>query len=85
MAQMQDLLDEWIIAGWQQRSHEGLLSPDTGRVLSPNERFAVLVTAAGYVPLMLTGDDYVELLPGTWRTIFLVRQPPLRPGLLVSK
>lgn len=50
-------------------AHEGLLSPDTGRVLSPNEMFAVLVTAAGYVPLMLTGDDYVELLPGTWRTI----------------
>ncbi|GAA2707274.1 Mu transposase C-terminal domain-containing protein [Micromonospora olivasterospora] len=69
MAQMQDLLDEWIIAGWQQRPHEGLLSPDTGRVLSPNEMFAVLVTAAGYVPLMLTGDDYVELLPGSWRTI----------------
>ncbi|PMR62196.1 integrase [Verrucosispora sp. ts21] len=69
MAQMQDLLDEWIIIGWQQRPHDGLLSPDTGRVLSPNEMFAVLVTAAGYVPLMLTGDDYVELLPGSWRTI----------------
>ncbi|MFI0797033.1 Mu transposase C-terminal domain-containing protein [Micromonospora rubida] len=69
MAQMQDLLDEWIVAGWQQRPHEGLLSPDTGRVLSPNEMFAVLVTAAGYIPLMLTGNDYVELLPGTWRTI----------------
>ncbi|MEH0975273.1 Mu transposase C-terminal domain-containing protein [Micromonospora sp. CPCC 205546] len=69
MAQMQDLLDEWIVVGWQQRPHEGLLSPDTGRVLSPNEMFAVLVTAAGYVPLMLTADDYVELLPGTWRTI----------------
>jgi len=31
--------------------------------------YAVLVSAAGYLPLMLTGDDYIELLPCEWRTI----------------
>ncbi|MFC5185454.1 Mu transposase C-terminal domain-containing protein [Actinomadura harenae] len=69
MAQLQELLDEWVVIGWQQRPHEGLLSPDTARPLSPNEMFAALVTAAGYVPLMLTGEDYIELLPVAWRTI----------------
>jgi hypothetical protein len=69
ISQLQDLLDEWIIAGWQERPHAGLISPDTGRVLSPNEMYAVLVSAAGYMPLMLTGDDYIELLPAAWRTI----------------
>ena len=69
MAQLQDLLDEWIITGWQNRPHEGLISPDTSRVLSPNEMYAVLVSAAGYLPLMLTADDYIELLPSAWRTI----------------
>lgn len=66
--QLQELLDEWVIS-WQERPHEGLLSPDTSRVLSPNEMYAVLVSAAGYLPLMLTGDDYRELLPCEWRTI----------------
>lgn len=69
MLQLQDLLDEWIIAGWQNRLHEGLLSPDTARAMSPNEMYAVLVSAAGYVPLALSGEDYIELLPAEWRTI----------------
>ncbi|MDV7246274.1 MULTISPECIES: Mu transposase C-terminal domain-containing protein [Rhodococcus] len=68
LAQLQDLFDEWVIH-WQRRPHEGLLSPDTGRACSPNEMYAVLVSAAGYLPLMLTGEDYLELLPSHWRTI----------------
>lgn len=69
LAQLQDLLDEWIVIGWQTRPHDGLVGPDTGRTLSPNEMYAVLVSAAGYVPVMLAGEDYIELLPSTWRTI----------------
>jgi hypothetical protein len=69
MTQLQDLLDEWIIVGWQQRPHEGLISPDTSRTLSPNEMYAALVSATGYVPITLTGEDYIELLPAEWRTI----------------
>jgi len=48
LPELVDLLDEWIVAGWQNRPHEGLrhpLAPD--RVLSPNDAFAALVAAAG--------------------------------------
>lgn len=69
MPQLQELLDEWIIIGWQQRPHSGLISPDTGTTLSPNDMYAVLVSAAGYLPIALTADDYIELLPSCWRTI----------------
>lgn len=67
--QLQDLFDQWVILGWQSRPHEGLKSPDTGRVLSPNEMYSVLVAAAGYVPLALSGEDYIELLPSCWRVV----------------
>ncbi|SCG17573.1 Mu transposase, C-terminal [Micromonospora echinofusca] len=70
LPQLQELLDEWIVAGWQPRPHEGLRDPDAGgRVLSPNEMFAAAIAAAGYVTLPLTGTDYLELLPVEWRTI----------------
>ena len=35
-------------------------------MLSPNEKYAALVAAAGYLPLTLTGEDYLELLPVEW-------------------
>ncbi len=65
---LQDLLDEWIIV-WQHRPHDGLRDPQTGRTLSPNEAYAALVAAAGYLPVTLTGEDYLELLPAAWRSI----------------
>ena len=39
------------------------------RALSPNEMYAALVAAAGYLPLTLSGEDYLELLPVEWRQI----------------
>jgi transposase InsO family protein len=69
LAQLRDLLDQWVVLGWQERAHEGLASPDTGRVLSPNEMYGVLVSAVGYVPLMLSGQDYIALLPAVWRVV----------------
>jgi transposase InsO family protein len=70
LAQLQELLDEWIITGWQSRPHAGLRDPQAGgRQLSPNEMFAAAITAAGHVTMPLTGDDYLELLPVVWRTI----------------
>jgi transposase InsO family protein len=68
-AQLQDLFDQWVILGWQSRPHAGLTSPDAGRVLSPNEMYSVLVAASGYVPLALSGEDYIELLPSCWRAV----------------
>ncbi len=35
----------------------------------PNDKYAAVVAAAGYLPLTLTGEDYLELLPVAWRQI----------------
>ncbi len=70
LADLQDLLDEWVVACWQNRPHEGLRHPATpGVQLSPNEAYAALVAVAGYVPVTLSGDDYIELLPVAWRAV----------------
>jgi transposase InsO family protein len=69
LPQLQDLLDEWIVT-WQNRLHEGLRSPYMpGRELTPNEAYAVQVARAGYLPVPLSGEDYVELLPVRWRAV----------------
>ncbi|MCX5097542.1 hypothetical protein OOK36_54815 [Streptomyces sp. NBC_00365] len=69
LAQLQDLLDEWIIC-WQQRPHEGLRNPYMpGRTLSPNESYAIAVARAGYLPVALSAEEYIELLPVVWRAI----------------
>lgn len=70
LPELQDLLDEWIVAAWQNRPHDGLRDPaHPARMFSPNEKYAALVEAAGYVPVALAADDYIELLPATWRAI----------------
>ncbi len=67
---LQELLDEWLIAVWQNRQHDGLRDPvHPGRAFTPNEKYAALIETAGYVPVPLSGDDYIELLPATWRRI----------------
>ncbi|EST28043.1 DDE-type integrase/transposase/recombinase [Streptomyces roseochromogenus] len=65
----QELLQEWIVV-WQSRPHDGLrdpLMPD--RPLSPNEKYAALVSAAGYVPVALSPEEYIQLMPREWRVI----------------
>jgi hypothetical protein len=70
MAGLQALLDEWIVAVWQNRPHDGLRDPlAPGRALTPNERYAALIGLAGYVPVPLSPEDYIELLPAGWRVI----------------
>jgi hypothetical protein len=67
---LQELLDEWIIALWQNRPHDGLRDPvHPGRAFTPNEKYAALVEAAGYVPIALSAGDYVELLPARWHAV----------------
>ena len=57
-------------AGWQNRPHDGLRHPfNPDQAASPNDAYAALVAAAGYVPVSLTGEDYIELLPADWRAI----------------
>jgi putative transposase len=52
LPELQDLLDQWLIAEWQNRPHDGLRDPlHPGRAFSPNEKYAALIETAGYVPL----------------------------------
>ncbi|CAL9676924.1 hypothetical protein SUDANB176_07860 (plasmid) [Streptomyces sp. enrichment culture] len=68
--QLQDLLDEWITCGWQNRPHDGLRHPVLPKTaLTPNQMWAALITISGYVPVPLTGADYLELLPVRWQPI----------------
>ena len=70
LAELQELLDGWVIAAWQNRPHDGLRDPlHAGRAFSPNEKYAALTETAGYVPLALSPDDHIELLPATWRAV----------------
>jgi hypothetical protein len=69
LPELQDLLDQWLVI-WQSRPHDGLRDPlHPGRAFSPNEKYAALTETAGYVPLALSPDDYIELLPATWRAV----------------
>jgi transposase InsO family protein len=70
MAELQELLDEWLVAFWLNRPHDGLRDPEhPGRAFTPNEKYAALVEAAGYVPVALGPKDYTELLPAAWRAV----------------
>ncbi|MFI5937817.1 Mu transposase C-terminal domain-containing protein [Actinoplanes sp. NPDC051494] len=70
LREVQDLLDEWIVTVWQNRPHDGLRDPVApGRAFTPNEKYATLLEVAGYTPVALTADDYVELLPAKWQAI----------------
>jgi hypothetical protein len=69
LRELRELLDEWIIS-WQNRPHDGLRDPlHPGRAFTPNEKYAAMAEAAGYVPVALTADDYVELLPARWNAV----------------
>jgi transposase InsO family protein len=64
LAQLDDLLQEWILCGWQEREHDGLRHPMMPRcALTPNEMWAALVAVCGYVPVPLGREDYIELMP----------------------
>ncbi|MFE5681562.1 hypothetical protein, partial [Streptomyces erythrochromogenes] len=55
-----DLLDEWLVH-YHHRPHEGLRHPMMPKkALTPNQMWAALVAVAGYVPVPLTGRDYLE-------------------------
>ncbi|MGW3461363.1 transposase [Streptomyces olivaceoviridis] len=70
LAQLQELLDEWIVVGWQERRHSELRHPLMPKMaLSPNEMWAALVGMCGHVPVPLTAVDYIELLPAKRLTI----------------
>lgn len=68
--QLQELLDQWIVLGWQNRRHSELRHPEMPRViLTPNEMWSVQIAAAGYLPMAMSAGDYLELLPVKWRLV----------------
>ncbi|MEV6480021.1 TnsA-like heteromeric transposase endonuclease subunit [Streptomyces sp. NPDC051576] len=70
LPELQELLDEWLVARWQNREHDGLRDPLLpGRSFTPNEKYTALVEACGYVPVALSSEDYIELLPSVWRAV----------------
>ena len=70
LAQVQDLLDQWISLVWQNRPHSGLRHPAIPRkLLTPNEMYAALSTVAPAVSMVFETADYIALLPREWRTI----------------
>ncbi|MEV0224428.1 integrase [Streptomyces sp. NPDC050704] len=71
--QLQALLEEWIVAKWQTRPHDGLRDAwAPGRPLSPNEKYAELVAAAGHVPVTLSPQ---EVVPAGIRRIAATQEP----------
>ncbi|MGX5397163.1 integrase [Streptomyces anulatus] len=68
LSQLDDLLQEWIALGWQNRPHDELVNPYEANLpnLTPNQMFAAAVQVAGYVPVPLGRDDYLRLLPTAW-------------------
>jgi transposase InsO family protein len=45
LAELQDLLDEWVVVSWQNRKHDSLRDPlNPGRMLTPNEKYAASST-----------------------------------------
>lgn len=70
LAQVQDLLDQWLAMVWQNRPHSGLRHPAMPRKwLTPNEMHAALSTVAPAPPMTFDRSDYVSLLPYAWRSI----------------
>ncbi|MGV0700819.1 Mu transposase C-terminal domain-containing protein [Mycolicibacter sinensis] len=70
LAELQNLLDLWIIAVWQNKPHPGLRHPAMPKKdLTPNEAYAALASVAPTVNVALDRDDYIGLLPVTYRSI----------------
>lgn len=70
LAEVQNLLDLWIVAVWQNKPHPGLRHPAMPKQdLTPNEAYAALASVAPTINMALDRDDYIGLLPVTYRTI----------------
>jgi transposase InsO family protein len=69
VSEIQVLWEEFLLH-WHHRPHEGLRHPlMPKKALTPNQMWAALLPVAGYVPVPLSADDFVELLPVRWQPI----------------
>lgn len=68
--QVRALFDHWVVCIYQNRPHDGLRLPLMPRkLLSPNEMYVALAEVYPQEAVTFTRDDYVGLMPMTWRTI----------------
>ncbi|WP_159106621.1 Mu transposase C-terminal domain-containing protein [Streptomyces rishiriensis] len=66
--QINDFLQQWIALGWQQRPHSELRNPFLPSMppRTPNQVFGAHVASSGYVPVRLSAEDRLRLLPTAW-------------------
>lgn|GEM_PF-657100 len=68
LAELDDMLQQWIALEWQNTPHPELADPYDAYLpeLTPNQMYAACVAVDGYLPIPLTRDDYLRLLPTAW-------------------
>ncbi|MFI8834912.1 hypothetical protein ACIGPN_28365 [Streptomyces afghaniensis] len=68
LAELDNMLQQWIALEWQNKPHPELADPYDAYLpeLTPNEMYAACVAVDGYLPIPLTRDDYLRLLPTAW-------------------
>ncbi|MEY9777203.1 Mu transposase C-terminal domain-containing protein [Arthrobacter sp. MW3 TE3886] len=65
-----ELFERWVAIVWQNMRHESLRDPLVPSIVhSPNSMYMAMFPMTGYVPLPLSADDYIALLPTELRTI----------------
>ena len=70
VAQLQELLEDWVAIEWQNRAHDGLADPLLpGRCLTPNEMFRAYRRIAPEIHVPFGLDDFIGLLPAKTCTL----------------
>lgn len=70
LAQLQELLEDWVAIEWQNRAHDGLNDPMLpGRHLTPNEMFRAYRRVAPEIHVPFGIDDFIGLLPAKTCTL----------------
>lgn len=70
LEQLQELLEDWIAAVWQNRPHDALRDPRNPRLrLTPNQMVAAYRELVPELQIPLDADRYIAMLPTHWRAI----------------
>lgn len=70
LEQLQELLEDWVAAVWQNRPHSALRDPRHPKfMLSPNQMVRAYREAVPELQIPLTPEHYIALLPTKWRAI----------------
>lgn len=65
-----ELFDDWVLNVWQRTPHSGLTDPMYPSVeVSPNQMLAAMQELTATLQLPLSPQEYIELLPVTYRRI----------------